>query len=71
MVTKCKIESYLDFFSRLSIYFTVPRFLLENDELMKHISELASEKVFKNSDISKEKIVYFICYGIIKEASEQ
>jgi hypothetical protein len=65
------VNNYLDFFKEVAIYFTVPEFILRNEELMKNLSIFATEKAFKNKMITKESLTFFICCGIIKEALEQ
>lgn len=62
------MNNYLDFFKELPIYFTVPEFILRNEELMKNLSLFATEKAFKNKTVTKESLTFFICCGIIKEA---
>ena len=70
-VDKEKVNNYLDFFKELPIYFTVPEFILRNEELMKNLSLFATGKAFKNKMVTKESLTFFICCGIIKEALEQ
>lgn len=66
---KSDVKNYLDFFRKVSIYYSVPKFLLDNNELMKNLSDFALNKAFKNSQVvEKESLIYFICFGIIKEA---